>query len=406
MNHSNLPSKLKDIKNQIFLNNCYDPINGKYVKKVWAHKLTKLKREKRDLIWEYYKYRKRWSVTYRMKESFQKNVKEVTLIYFDDPTPHRFTITREHMDIMKAYDRKVAHTLSLKLTIKTPNDENTGFKWVMITKDRFNNLVLSDKFNEENQYDKINNETEVEINNDHQNDNQNDNETEEELTNDNEPKEEIQGDDDQDDNETEEELTNDNNQDNEPKEEMQDDDEDIIKFDDVNDYAEDEKINDDQNDVSDKEDPVPNIDINNMPNVVRTNDGITRSIGNMVQDIMQLIQNDYNLKQYNIVNINDHIWLNMTLKAKDGKIIFLKKLRVIKETTKDLLNKGFTLSDGTVVHLFWTESTRNKKKRRNVHKDDPPTDNTKKSKKQRRRAKRETRAKKGHIHMKILYKKN
>jgi hypothetical protein len=401
MNHSNLPSKLKGIKNQIFLNNCYDPINGKYVKKVWAHKLTKLKREKRDLIWEYYKYRKRWSVTYRMKESFQKNVREVTLVYFDDPTPHRFTITREHMDIMKAYDRAVNHTLSLKLTIKTPNEQKTGFRWAMVTKDQFNALPLSDKIAD----DPIKVDTHDDVKTD---DTINIPIIESEIESESESLEEL----DESDDSQEVELSN------EPVPELSvpellvpelpenEQDEDNIKFDDVNDHAAEEAINDDQNDPSDIEDPVPNIDFNNLPDVVRTDDGVTRSIGNMVQDIMQIIQDDYNLKQYKLVNINDHIWLNMTLKAKDGKIIFLKKLRVIKEMTKELLEKGFTLPDGSVVHLYWTEATRNKKKRRNVHKDEPPTDNTKKSKKQRRRVKRDMRAKKGHIHMKIFFKKN
>lgn len=399
MNHSNLPSKLKGIKNQIFLNNCYDPINGKYVKKVWAHKLTKLKREKRDLIWEYYKYRKRWSVTYRMKESYQKNVREVTLVYFDDPTPHRFTITREHMDTMKAYDRAVNHTLSLKLTIKTPNEQKTGFRWEMITKDQFNGLSLSDKIAD----DPIKVDTHDDaVTDDTVNIPIIESESLEEF--------EESGDaDSQDAEQSSPDLSDEQIVEisaPEQPEDDQDQDEDNIKFDDVNDHAAEEALNDDQNDLSDVEDPVPNIDFNNLPDVIRTNDGITRSIGNMVQDIMQLIHNDYNLKQYKLVNINDHIWLNLTLKAKDGKIIFLKKLRVIKEVTKELLNKGFTLPDGSVVHLYWTEATRNKKKRRNVHKDEPPTDNTKKSKKQRRRVKRDMRAKKGHIHMKIFHKKN
>ena len=41
------------------------------------------------------------------------------------------------MNIMKAYDKRVAHTLSLKLTRKTENEEKTGFRWDMITDEEF-----------------------------------------------------------------------------------------------------------------------------------------------------------------------------------------------------------------------------------------------------------------------------
>jgi len=301
---------------------------------------------------------------------------------------------------MKAYDRAVNHTLSLKLTIKTPNEQKTGFRWAMLTKDQFNALPLSDKIADDpvkvDTHDDVKTDDTINI-----------------------PIIESESIDELDDDSSEAELSDSQSDkqqvitaldepipDPSVPEQSDEQDEDNIKFDDINDHAAEEAINDDQNDPSDVEDPYPNIDFNNLPDVIRTDDGITRSIGNMVQDIMHIIQNDYNLKQYKLVNINNHIWLNMTLKAKDGKIIFLKKLRVIKDMTKELLEKGFTLPDGSVVHLYWTEATRNKKKRRNVHKDEPPTDNTKKSKKQRRRVKRDMRAKKGHIHMKIFHKKN
>lgn len=399
MNHSNLPSKLKDIKNQVFLNNCYDPINKKYVKKVWAHKLTKLGREKRDLIWEYYKYRKRWSVTYRMKESFQKNVREVTLIYFDDPVQHRFTITQEHMNIMKAYDKGTAHTISLKLTRKTENDEKTGYRWDMITEDEFNVLPLSDKI--------INEPVVIEDYASKKMEKQEPEKTESESE---EEKEDVYTTDENAIRKLEEEydemyIKHYGGEQKEHTDESSENDEEennIPAFDDIDDYTKDDAMNDDVDEIE-EEDPLPNLDYNDLPDVVRTNDGVTNSIGNMIQDIMDLIHEDYYLRQYKVVNINDRIWLNISLKAKDGKIIFLKKLRVIKEQTKELLDKGFTLSDGSIVHLYWTDPVRNKKKRRNVHKNDPQPDNSKKTKKQRRKVKRATRAKKGHIHMKILH---
>jgi len=39
---SSLPSKLKHIKNKLFLQNSLDPIKKKYVKRIWAHKLMKI----------------------------------------------------------------------------------------------------------------------------------------------------------------------------------------------------------------------------------------------------------------------------------------------------------------------------------------------------------------------------
>ena len=99
----NLPSKIKHIKNETILTNSWDPINEKYVKKVWAYKKTKLDRIKRDLIWEYYRHRNRTHVGEIIKKTFYKNVKNVTIIYFDDPIQHNFDLTQEMIDKVKKY---------------------------------------------------------------------------------------------------------------------------------------------------------------------------------------------------------------------------------------------------------------------------------------------------------------
>ena len=98
------PSKLAHIKNTNIIKNSWDFINEKYVKKVWAHKMTKLGREKRDLIWEYYRYRNRWPVSEAIKKTYYKNVKDVVIIYFDDPVQHRFIINQEMIDKIRKYE--------------------------------------------------------------------------------------------------------------------------------------------------------------------------------------------------------------------------------------------------------------------------------------------------------------
>lgn len=98
---NNLPSRLKHIKNEKFLKYSLDPINIKYVKKVWAHKLTKLEREKRDMIWEYYRYRGKMPVCDALKKTYCLNIKDVTIIYFDDPVQYRFIITNEMFEKIK-----------------------------------------------------------------------------------------------------------------------------------------------------------------------------------------------------------------------------------------------------------------------------------------------------------------
>ena len=108
---SSLPSKLKHIKNQLYLKNSWDPIKEKYVKRIWAHKLMKIskkkmikfvdsgktpvQKEKRDQIWTYFRHRGKASITETLLKTYYKNVKDVTIIYFDDPVQYRFVVTDE-----------------------------------------------------------------------------------------------------------------------------------------------------------------------------------------------------------------------------------------------------------------------------------------------------------------------
>lgn len=96
-----LPSKLAHIVNQTFLINTWNPITGKYVKKIWAFKLTKLGREKRDMVWEYYRYRGRKSVMETVKDLYYRNRKIVMFIHFDDPAQNRIELTQEMIDLIK-----------------------------------------------------------------------------------------------------------------------------------------------------------------------------------------------------------------------------------------------------------------------------------------------------------------
>ena len=108
------PLKLSHIKNNQMLNNCFDPIVNKYVKKVWAFKRTKLNRVKRDLIWEFFRNRKKQSFTETLRKTYYKNIKNVTVIYFDDPVEHNFDLTRDMIDAYKTvlYERRKHNSIN------------------------------------------------------------------------------------------------------------------------------------------------------------------------------------------------------------------------------------------------------------------------------------------------------
>ena len=116
--HQALPSKLKHIKNQKFLDYTYNPLVKKYVKQIWAYKKTKLDRIKRDLIWAYYRHRGTKLAAQALRDTFYKNIKHVMIIYFDDPVQYKFELTDEMIQILKEYCK----TKEIKKPKKTPEE--------------------------------------------------------------------------------------------------------------------------------------------------------------------------------------------------------------------------------------------------------------------------------------------
>jgi hypothetical protein len=81
---------MKPPKNQLFLNNSTDPTNGKLVKEIWRFKLYDHdRRQKYDLIWQYYRDRARKSVADLYKELYKPNkVEKLRVIYSGDSIIH------------------------------------------------------------------------------------------------------------------------------------------------------------------------------------------------------------------------------------------------------------------------------------------------------------------------------
>jgi hypothetical protein len=98
LDKNNLPEtvtlKGRIIKNQIFIYNSMDPLTGKYVKKIFAKKITKLGREKWDMIWEYYRYRGKKSVLRTLKDNFGR---EVEFTYFGQPNQERLVVPKIYL---------------------------------------------------------------------------------------------------------------------------------------------------------------------------------------------------------------------------------------------------------------------------------------------------------------------
>lgn len=82
---TNTEKARNEIKNPVFLKNCTDSRNGCIVNKIWMHSLTKLNRDKWDLVWEYYSDRKRNSVDDCLKTWHNRLLK---IIYKGDPRQH------------------------------------------------------------------------------------------------------------------------------------------------------------------------------------------------------------------------------------------------------------------------------------------------------------------------------
>jgi hypothetical protein len=79
---------MNHIKNQKFLTNSTDPTNQQFVKEIWRHmKYDHDRREKWDLIWNYYRDRNRTSIEQVYRDNKNKGHK-LRIIYRNDPKIH------------------------------------------------------------------------------------------------------------------------------------------------------------------------------------------------------------------------------------------------------------------------------------------------------------------------------
>lgn len=79
---------MNHIKNQTFLTNSTDPTNQKFVKEIWRHMFYDHgRREKWDLIWNYYRDRNRTSIEQIYRDNKNKGHK-LRIIYRNDPVIH------------------------------------------------------------------------------------------------------------------------------------------------------------------------------------------------------------------------------------------------------------------------------------------------------------------------------
>jgi hypothetical protein len=79
-------NKKTEIKDPVIILNTTDTTNGKIVNSVWAYKITKIGREKRDMVWQYYRHRRKLNVN----DVIYKKYKDVKLIviYSGDGKQH------------------------------------------------------------------------------------------------------------------------------------------------------------------------------------------------------------------------------------------------------------------------------------------------------------------------------
>jgi hypothetical protein len=79
------------IRNQKFIKNARCPITGKFIKEIWRKKITKIGREKWDLVWQYYRDRNRESVLSKLKKLEDL---EIEIVYFGEDAPKRFIVPK------------------------------------------------------------------------------------------------------------------------------------------------------------------------------------------------------------------------------------------------------------------------------------------------------------------------
>jgi hypothetical protein len=77
------------IKNPTFIKNTTDPLTGKFVKSIYAKKITKLDRIKYDMVWQYYRDRNRQSVQDILKVYVGRDVQ---ITYFGESEIKEITV--------------------------------------------------------------------------------------------------------------------------------------------------------------------------------------------------------------------------------------------------------------------------------------------------------------------------
>lgn len=100
------PSKISHIKNPKFLDNTLNPLNNRYIKKIWSHHINKNGRDNRHLIWEYYSDRNKHHIAETLLKTHYLNVSNVSIIYFSDPIEYEFLVTPEIATELKDYNRR------------------------------------------------------------------------------------------------------------------------------------------------------------------------------------------------------------------------------------------------------------------------------------------------------------
>lgn len=126
---------MNHIKNQTFLTNSTDPTNQKFVKEIWRHMFYDHgRREKWDLIWNYYRDRNRTSIEQVYRDNKNKDHK-LRIIYRNDPLIHevdcpilpkkekinKYKLAQEHIsDVVVTSD--VITSDEQKITNTTTND--------------------------------------------------------------------------------------------------------------------------------------------------------------------------------------------------------------------------------------------------------------------------------------------
>jgi len=89
----NTAKRFIGLKNKLFIKNAKDPNNQQFVKSIWKKKITKLGRAKWDIVWQYYRDRKRISVNDLYKKF---NGEELKVIYSGIPQPNIFMVEEIH----------------------------------------------------------------------------------------------------------------------------------------------------------------------------------------------------------------------------------------------------------------------------------------------------------------------